>query len=216
VRHRDVPRTSAIDELPLTPGGMVVPYTTIYFQDGQDPTAVRRLPTGGHILHCSCEFGRGRAQLGKPCPHRQRKAMIDRLCVICGKPVSQTTVGVFVGVERNTVEGYGEGPFTSIEPIAHRLCAAYSALTCPHLGKEPDKVPVAITRSFELRQKVVIPVPGTDWENKAALLPMGMPIILGALDIIVAIPQPDITKIMTLDEWMQIAPQPYRGLWAAR
>lgn len=202
-----IPTTPHIRTLPLTASGMRVPYTTAYApDDGTNPTGEATLPSGGRIVTCSCELGRGRPRFGRPCPHRQRTGIRKRRCVTCGKPVPPGTTAVFIGAEHNTLPGLPHTVLTSFEPPAHPTCAAYSALTCPRLYANLHDVPVVLTRDYGTWKQVVL---GT----LTTAAPLDQPVQLGTVDMHIAILNRTPTRALTLDQWMtHEAPKPYRGL----
>jgi hypothetical protein len=193
-----------------TVGGMPIPYTTTF--TNHDPS----LPgnpyytgyddTGSLIEKCRCEFGVGRPEFGKPCPHRQRKAMLERRCVTCGRIIGAKSELIFIGVavhEHETDVAY------SIEPPAHPDCAGYSVLVCPRLIEKADDVIVARCRSYELAQLVA--VPGPDGKPSHRLAPLGEPVRFGIIDLFGAFPDPATATLMPLREWLRHhAPRQYR------
>jgi hypothetical protein len=161
-------------------------------------------------LRCRCTFGVGKAKIGQPCVHRQRKAMRERRCVVCGRKITDRTL-VFLGVDQNTVPGLGTDITTSIEPPAHSACAAYSALTCPRLYRDPANVQVAMAANFGMRQRVVGAF--VNGAPRYHLARLDERITVGAVELHVAVIPPEVCRLTTLDEWMtKHAPPTYRDL----
>ena len=214
-RYSEIPVTKAIAQLPTTRSGMIVPYTTLYVTGSDDPSTLERQPGGGFIRQCSCEFGTGRPRLGRPCVHRQRKAVRNRRCVICGRGIQQRALCHFVGATtaNDGLPGLARGTVTSIEAPAHAACAAYSALTCPHLMTSPHSVPVATASTYEFHRALVIGFEGM--ARKVHLVAPGEPVTSGAIDENVVILRPGTFTTATLPDWMaRYAPHPYSGIYA--
>ena len=213
-RFADIPKTPAIEDLPATASGMPIPYTTLYLdKEGNDPTDLVRLPNGGGlILRCSCKFDVGRPRFGKPCPYRQRKAMMERRCVVCGRNIKLGRPVIFLGVSRNRPDGVGDPMWTSIEPPAHAPCAAYSALACPRLAARPEDVLVATSRTYDIWKHIVLSFDG-DGQAVGPIVPMTTPVVTGAVDIYIAVPHRRNTTVVPVTEWLaRYAPAPYRGM----
>lgn len=165
------------------------------------------------ILQCSCEFGVGRPQFGKPCLHRQRKAMRQRRCVVCGKQISPKAVAVFLGAAWHPHANHPRRALTSIEPPAHAACAAYSALTCRRLAHNPGEIRVVSVRDYQVWQRVVLSFE-EDGDPAGPIQPLTTPVTDGAVDMYIAVLD-RVTHQTTLDEWLaRKAPAPYRGMSA--
>jgi hypothetical protein len=184
----------------------------------EDLATITELPggslTGGVALRleCHCVFGVGQPRIGKPCVHRQRKAMRERRCVVCGGKIKDGHL-VFLGVDQNIVPDLGPEITTSVQPPAHPACAAYSALTCPRLYSNPAGVQVAMAPNYGLRQNVVGAF--VNGKPKSHLAHLDEPITMGAVDLHVAVIPPEVCRLSTLDEWMtKHAPPHYRDLAA--
>jgi hypothetical protein len=198
-----------VARLPLI-GGMPIPYTTVFLNHDPhlngDPSYTGYDETGSRIEKCRCEFGVGRPLLGKPCPDRQRKAMLERRCVTCGRVIGVKSELIFIGVAVH--EEHPEVCY-SIEPPAHPECAAYSVLVCPEMIKKASKVTIARCRTYELAQIVV--TLGPDGELQHRLAPLGEPVPDGIVGLYPAFPDPATAEQMPLTEWLRHhAPRQYR------
>lgn len=207
--HVTVPLPNQVARLPKI-GDMPVPYTTMYVNHDPDlpgdPTYTGYDDTGSRIEKCRCQFGIGRPLLGKPCPDRQRKAMLERRCVTCGREISLKTELVFIGA---AVHEHHPEVCYSIEPPAHPDCAAYSTLVCPRLIAKADKVVIARTRAYELAQMVASLGPNGQLEHRLA--PLGALVGQGIIDLYAAFPDPAATTQTSLVEWLRRdAPRRYR------
>lgn len=204
--HATVPMPRHVAQLP-TIGGMPIPYTTKFADPatGAEPQYVGTDRNGSAAERCGCVFGEGKPLLGHPCPHRQRKAMVQRRCVTCGRKIGAKTEVIFIGVA--TKVGDVEHPY-SIEPPAHRDCAAYSVLVCPRLIAKADKVMIATCRQYHLGQMVATLQSGTS-NVRHHMAPMGEKVTDGIVDLYGAIPLGG--YLMPLSTWMRdYAPHPYR------
>lgn len=191
-------------------GDMPVPYTTMYVNHAPalpgDPTYNGYDDTGSPISKCRCQFGVGRPLLGKPCPDRQRKAMLERRCVTCGRVIGLKSELVFIGV---AVHEHRPELCYAIEPPAHADCAAYSALVCPRLIEKGDKVVIARCRTYELAQLVANL--GPDGKPHLHLAPLGERVRDGIIDLYAAFPDPATAIQAPLTEWLRHgAPRQYR------
>lgn len=207
-RIADVPMTPQIAALPRHPSGMPMPYATLHLVDGApDPCTLGPLPTGGSLMRCSCVHGEGRPIFGKPCPHRQRRAVREHRCVLCGRRIQSTVKAVFIGVEQNRLAERTE--WTSIEPPAHSTCAAYSALTCPRLARaDGGDINVAVARTWRIWQHIFT---GLNMRSGAMPLPGGRVDAPRGVAVDMFIAVLDQPQVMPLAEWMAtLAPTLYR------
>jgi len=208
--------TDEVADLPRTASGMPVVYITQYLpadRSAPDPEFPDFDAPGGVVLDCRCTFGRGRPLIGKQCPHRQRKAMLERRCNVCGQRVK---VGYFAGVTR-VGDAEGRAGWACLEAPSHASCLAYSALTCPHMLDIVDEYQIATTDGdYGLLDRWMV------GPNEHDFFPHGWPRQelaprrwTGALDLHLAM-LPGNVERRSLDEWMHVvAPEPYRSLWTA-
>jgi hypothetical protein len=217
-----VPKPPAVLRLPQL-GNMPVPYITQYLTPEQaaddsvpGPEHVER-QAGGPTVGCTCVFGEGRAEIGRQCPHRQRKAMAHRLCNVCGKRVDETDA-MFVGA--GAADLYNSGEVTSLarrvsrEAPTHRRCLAYSALVCPRLRAGSQECPLAIVAGdYPLLDLWITP------DTRDRIMPHGTPreVLgrpLGLLSYYLAHLDSPAVRWTTLATWMgHAAPKPYHSLW---
>lgn len=212
-----MPMPPAVAALPTTGSGMPVVYITQYLpadRAAPDPEYPDFDAPGGLAIGCACEFGHGRPQIGKQCPHRQRQAMVQRLCNVCGNQVDQA---IFAGVTDLALPDLPDG-LVSIEAPTHPACLAYSALTCPHMSSHLHEYRIATTGSYGLWDRWMITGGEHSFQPHDTPRPQILPgMWLGALDLHLALLRRSDATVVGLDEWMRmIAPQPYRGLWATR
>ncbi|WP_346103431.1 hypothetical protein [Nonomuraea maheshkhaliensis] len=106
---------------------------------------VRNTPHSGLVRRCGCTPGQGRALIGTPCADRQRRAMRQRLCGTCGRPL--TSPMVFIG-ERDM-------PYSQ-EPALHVECAVFSLRACPHLLHHGTSVGVIIASAYGIMESRVL------------------------------------------------------------
>lgn len=223
--YERVPQPPGVMELPKV-GLMPVPYITVYLNEEQaaagdrtiayGPEFVERAPEGPRI-DCVCVFGEGKASIGQQCPVRQRDAMANRLCNVCGQKVEEVDA-IFVGA---SPAAYMNGGMRSIvagmvsrEAPTHRACLGYSALVCPKLRAGGDRVPLAIRAGeYPLVDLWITP------DKKELIMPHQTPRVIagrpvGLLNYYLAKLDDSQTRWTTLGTWMShAAPAPYRGIW---
>lgn len=80
--------------------------------------------------------GIGKPQFGKPHSNRQRQAIAQGLCDLCGKSLkTRTKVSLSHARERMNAAGGGTG-ILQVEPLLHRECALESMRFCPSLKRD--------------------------------------------------------------------------------
>lgn len=142
--------------LPRDKRGYPVPWAALW-EDGPDPdhrNAIRRTQHG-LTLWCSCVIGHGIPLLGQLCPRRQRRAMLERRCQLCGRLVKVTTKVVFIGGSK-----FDKGHQRYVtEPPLHTACASYAARVCPRLvvGDRSGALRVAECQAYTLFEERVRP-----------------------------------------------------------
>lgn len=217
--YRGIPLPPGVIELP-TASGMPVPYITVFLladRDVAEPEFADTEAPGGLAVGCGCVLGEGRPDWGKQCPVRQRKAMIQRRCSVCGRRIGREAV--FAASPPEILIPGGPVQRYSVEAPAHPRCMAYSALVCPRLRRQAHVVNLAFVPG---------PYPLLDrWQTTPRphrYVPHGTPRprtdagrYPGALDLIAATLDDPRIRWMTLADWMPTgAPAPYRTLWTAR
>jgi hypothetical protein len=116
-------------------GGVPVPNTASWsaeevFHVGRCRFADQRVA----IMQAEAQ-GHGKPQFGKPHFQRQRQAIVEERCDLCGKPLAPRTK---VSLSHASVRLNGaEGPAVlQVEPLLHRGCAAVSMRYCPSLRRD--------------------------------------------------------------------------------
>ncbi|MDT3395625.1 hypothetical protein RKE29_02995 [Streptomyces sp. B1866] len=103
--------------------------------------------------------GEGRPDFGSLHTVRQRRAMFDMLCQVCGGPASRTSRGWLFLVQRpETAEESADWPegLLSTKPPVCEPCAALAARYCPHLT-DPVAVRVRKPRVWGVFGGFVVP-----------------------------------------------------------
>lgn len=205
---RDVPMPRAVAELPRTASGMPVPYITDYEgPNGEDYGEVALVgDTAARILACRCTFGRGRPKIGHQCPHRQRKAVADRRCNVCGKRMSRRAELIFMGAATTDTHRYGPATAFSLEAPTHHDCAAYSALTCPRMASNMGAVNLAITRDYDVYARTTRL--GRDGKTTSVVPLDQLGSVTEVADLYVAVLNPRRTRLVSLAEWMATEARP--------
>jgi hypothetical protein len=201
-----VPQPARLRHVPHL-GHMPVPWVTCY---ADRPFHAVEGPLGT-TMGCDCTHGLGAPGLGKQCPTRQRRAMLERRCNVCGTRI--TGIAIFAGVFAAELDG--EPVVITAEAAVHPQCLAYSALVCPGLARTPDDCwTVPVRGAYPLLDQW-LEVDG-DRKQTHRFMPHDTPRPLGAaLDFIFARLDtlPGATAI-SLADWMDSkAPHEYRALW---
>jgi hypothetical protein len=79
--------------------------------------------------------GEGKPQFGKPHAERQRQAVAQCLCDLCGKPLRLATK-VSLSHARPVPHGAEGWAILQVEPMLHRQCAAQCIELCPSLRRD--------------------------------------------------------------------------------
>ena len=79
--------------------------------------------------------GQGKPQFGKPHSQRQREAIADDLCDLCGRTLRNKTK-VSLSHARPRMNGAEGMAILQVEPLLHRGCAATSLRHCPSLKRD--------------------------------------------------------------------------------
>jgi hypothetical protein len=99
--------------------------------------------------------GVGKPLFGKPHAQRQRRAMAEGLCDLCGKSLAARTR---VSLSHARVRHNGaEGPAVlQVEPLLHRECAAVSMRHCPSLKRDISTGDLKIRQVTRYRVQLAI------------------------------------------------------------
>ena len=119
----------------LSYGGVPVPWTVSWSAEN----------TGFHIAPCRFANGRpaicqavargeGKPRFGAPHMQRQRQAIAQGHCDLCGRPLHLKTK---VSLSHARMRAGAEGPCVmQVEPLLHKDCAAISVRHCPSLKRD--------------------------------------------------------------------------------
>ncbi|MEU0489934.1 hypothetical protein ABZ249_11955 [Nocardiopsis sp. NPDC006139] len=117
----DYPMPPQIARLPRV-GTTPVPWT-VQWSTGSEHVVQRE---SGPVVVCTCKAGKGHPIFGSPCANRQRQAVAERRCTVCGIPIEPDQVCVWPLAD-TTTRYYFEAP-------AHPECLAFTMRACPKLA----------------------------------------------------------------------------------
>ena len=116
-------------------GNVPVPYVAAWTGEEQlflGPCPYAGSATGLKAIRQVQARGVGKPTFGKPHMDRQRQAIAQDLCDLCGRPLRNRTK---VSLSQARPVGYAAtyGDILQVEPLLHRECAALSVQHCPSL-----------------------------------------------------------------------------------
>lgn len=116
-------------------GATAVPFTVSW--TSEEKQFVGYCPFAGRRALCMPqEPGIGKPQFGKPHSNRQRQAIAQGLCDLCGKSLKiRTKVSLSHARSRTNADAGGTG-ILQVEPLLHRECALESMKFCPSLKRD--------------------------------------------------------------------------------
>jgi hypothetical protein len=101
--------------------GTPVPWTA-QWSSGTEHVVERE---SGPVVVCTCRVGKGRPRFGNPCANRQRRAVAERRCSVCGTPIGPEETCAWTLAD--TATRY------YVEPPAHLHCLLFALRACPKL-----------------------------------------------------------------------------------
>lgn len=119
----------------LTFGNTPVPFTVSW--TGEERFHVGPCEhAGGRLAICQAIApGEGKPKFGSPHSQRQRKAIAEDLCDLCGRPLrNRTKVSLSHAAPR--LNAARAGDILQVEPLLHRECAARCIEFCPSLRRD--------------------------------------------------------------------------------
>lgn len=115
-------------------GATSVPWTVGW--TGEESFRVDRCRFSGRPAICQAIApGVGKPTFGKPHSQRQRQAIAECRCDLCGKPLKLATK-VSLSHARPVGHGADGLAILQVEPLLHRECAAISMRFCPSLKRD--------------------------------------------------------------------------------
>ncbi|MEV6818554.1 hypothetical protein AB0M72_07335 [Nocardiopsis dassonvillei] len=143
---RTTPMPEPTKALPRTAAGMPVPFTV---SRGADPERIAYREETGLTVVCACDADTDAPVFAAQCPERQRQCAKDRMCSVCGQPISDRDYLAFGGLPLPGTDLY-------MEAGAHPACLAYALQVCPVLARQagPDHPVVLAERAhtYEARR----------------------------------------------------------------
>jgi hypothetical protein len=127
----------------------------------RDETSEDRDPEGVLWARMSTRIGEGRPDFGGLHPARQRQAMLEMRCQVCGGPASRTRTGWLFVMPRprhdEAPRTWPEGERMTAPPVCEP-CAAVAMLHCPHL-RDPIAIRARRVRPWGAFGGVFLPTP---------------------------------------------------------
>lgn len=115
-------------------GATAVPWTVGW--TGEESFFIDHCPFSNRPAICQTVApGVGKPTFGKPHSQRQRQAIAECRCDLCGKSL---TLATKVSLSHARPVGHGANGLAilQVEPLLHRLCAAESMRWCPSLKRD--------------------------------------------------------------------------------
>jgi hypothetical protein len=157
-------------------GALPVPWNTQW--EGADTSTRIELTDRGRTMVCTCRPGRGTPAFGQPCPQRQRRAVTDRLCSVCGTPIKRTSRCAFM---------VAPGPVgVLLEPPTHPRCLSFALGACPVLSRAQDDGLVLTAREYVIVEHRAI---GVDEDGEVVHQVFEGRSSVGVLDLLGVIPK---------------------------
>ena len=112
-------------------GTVPVPWTVAW--SDEDPVFLDHCPHAGRVALCNPSApGSGKPRFGTPHMNRQRQAIAECRCDLCGKPLNASTK-VSLSQARSQFHAARPLDVLQVEPLLHRQCAALCFQHCPSL-----------------------------------------------------------------------------------
>lgn len=138
-------------------GSVPVPYTVAW--TGEDEFYVAKCPVIHLPAICqSSAPGVGKPTFGNPHWIRQREAICNDLCDICGKSLKGRTK-ISLSHARARFNGANGMCVMQVEPLLHQECASLAMLHCPSLKKDIDNGTLFVRRVSQHRKQYAISDP---------------------------------------------------------
>lgn len=139
-------------------GNSPVPFTVSWSAEDRFTVEPCRFADGRMAICQSVAPGQGKPIFGKPHSIRQRQAIAQNLCDICGKPLkNRTRVSLSHARLRGNamIDGKGTG-ILQVEPLLHRECAATAMRFCPSLRRDIQTGTLNIRQVTRSREQLAI------------------------------------------------------------
>jgi hypothetical protein len=136
-------------------GNIPVPWTASWSDEEDFYVAPCRF-AHGHLAICQKEAqGQGEPMFGKPHSQRQRQAIVEGLCDLCGLPLKgRTRVSLSHAMPRQNAATSMD--VLQVEPLLHRRCAAISMQFCPALRRDVRAGTTEIRQVFCTRVQLAV------------------------------------------------------------
>lgn len=145
----------ALSTLIARVGAVAVPYSASWTAEerpfvGMCPYA-RRM-----ALRMPQARGEGKPLFGKPHYDRQREAIANGLCDLCGRPLKTRTKISLSHARYQSHAAAGGSGILQVEPLLHRECAAESLKFCPSLNRDIASGTLMIRQVYAYRVQFAV------------------------------------------------------------
>lgn len=136
-------------------GNVRVPFTASWSQEERFFLAPCAIFDGQLAICQDSAMGQGKALFGKPHMQRQREAIGNGLCDICGRALAlRTKVSLsHARPQPHAAQGWA---VLQVEPMMHRECACIAVTQCPSLKRDIDRGTLRVRQVARWRAQAAI------------------------------------------------------------
>ena len=136
-------------------GNMPVPYTVLWSGEAGQMTIAECPYAKQPAMSDASNRGVGKPIFGKPHMDRQREAIINDLCDLCGRSL-RTRTKVSLSHARETLTGAEGMAVLQVEPMVHRECALVCVEECPSLKRDIKNGTLFVRQVAQHRHQLAI------------------------------------------------------------
>lgn len=138
-----------------TYGGVPVPFTASWTGERRFSLSASQ-DAGGRLAVCQASYqGKGKPDFAKPHMNRQRAAVVQGLCDLCGLPLKGRTK-VSLSHARPAPNGAEGLAILQVELLLHKACAATCLRHCPSLKRDVKAGTLIIRQALRYRVQLAI------------------------------------------------------------